>query len=236
MENPRQLINIFLDDSGVFTVDPDMPYFVYAGYVFIGTAERQSANREYRTLSDSIHKEIGHQGELKAKDLVGTKHKRSLARVLKDYESLACPIHIPSLRVSVKNNKLSVHRYKDYALKIAIKRKLETLINAGKIDPNAPTDLNIFIDEQHTSTDGFYTLEESIREEFVNGIKNLDYGSFHPPLFTVSDVKIKVKFCDSSNNYLIQASDILANRIHSSFNYNLPDLRQLPRLHIVKLP
>jgi len=54
----------------------------------------------------------------------------------------------------------------------------------------------------------------------VNGIKNLDYGSFHPPLFT-GTVNIKVKFCDSSNNYLIQASDILANRIHSSFNYNL---------------
>ncbi len=235
MSNVKQIINIFLDDSGVFTIDHSMPYFLYAGYVLIGDLERESANREYRTLADSIHKEIGHNGELKARDLVGTKHKRALVKVLKDYESLACPIHVVGLRTSVTENKLSIHRYKDYALKIAIKRKLETLINAGRINPAVTTDLNIFIDEQHTSTNGFYTLEESIREEFVNGIKNLDYGSFHPPLFT-GIVNIKVKFCDSSNNYLIQASDILANRIHSSFNYDLPDLRQLPKLHIVKLP
>lgn len=58
------------------------------------------------------------------------------------------------------------------------------LINTGRIDAAKSTELNIFIDQQHTSTDGFYNLEESIKEEFVNGIKNLDYGSFHPPLFT----------------------------------------------------
>lgn len=229
-----QILNVFLDDSGVFSLGHN-EYFVYAGYVFIGAEEKANANREYRTLSDKIRKEMNHSGELKAKHLVGTKHKRALVRVLKKYDNLACVVTIPSIRSSILNNKLSIHRYKDYALKIAIKRKLETLINAGYIDSTKETELNIFIDEQHTSTDGFYNLEESIREEFVNGIHNLDYGSYHPPLFT-GNIKIKVKFCDSSCNYLIQASDILANRMHTSFNYDLPALRQLPKLHIVRLP
>lgn len=234
MDGNKQVINIFLDDSGVFASGQDK-YFVYAGYVFVGSETRADANREYRTLSDNIRKEMNHAGELKAKYLIGTKYKRALVKVLKDYESLACVITIPSVRQSIRSNKLSIHRYKDYALKIALKRKLETLVNTGRIDPAKQTELNVFIDEQHTSTDGFYNLEESIREEFVNGIHNLDYGSFHPPLFT-GDIKIKVKFCDSSGNYLIQASDILANRMFTSFNYNNPALRQLPKLHIVRLP
>lgn len=234
MDGEKQIINVFLDDSGVFVTGQDR-YFVYAGYVFIGIESRNDANREYRTLSDNIRKELNHIGELKAKHLKGTKHKRALVKVLKNYESMACVISLPTIKKSITSNKLSIHRYKDFALKIAIKRKLETLINTGHVDPSKNTELNIFIDEQHTSTDGFYSLSESIREEFVNGIRNLDYGSFHPPLFT-GEVAIKVKFCDSSGNYLIQASDILANRMHTSFNYENPELRRLPKLHIVRLP
>lgn len=235
MSDEKQIINIFLDDSGVFASNHECSYFVYAGYVFTGSEQRASANREYRTLSDRIRSELGHYGELKAKDLTGTKHKRSLVKVLRGYESLACVVKVPNIRQSIMANKLSIHRFKDYAIKIAVKRKLQTLINAGHIDAAVATELKIFIDEQHTSTDGYYNLEETIREEFVNGIQNLDYGAFHPPLFS-GEVTIKVKFCDSSGNYLIQAADILANRIHTSFNYNLPDLRQLAKLDITTLP
>lgn len=231
----KQIINIFLDDSGVFVGGQEHAYFVYGGYVLVGQDERLNANREYRTLSDNIRKELRHNGELKAKDLVGTKHKRALAKVLKEYDSLACVVKLSSIRPSIMANKLSIHRYKDYAIKIAVKRKLEMMINTGRIDPGIATELNIFIDEQHTSTDGFYNLEETIREEFVNGIHNLDYGAFYPPLFT-SQVAIKIKFCDSKGNYLIQAADILANRMHTSFNYNYPQLRQFNKLHIVRLP
>ena len=234
MQEEKQIINVFIDDSGVFSLGQDN-YFVYAGYVFIGREPRMDANREYRTLSDKIRAELRHSGELKAQHLTGTKHKRALVKVLKDYESLACIVNLPTIKQSIMSNKLSIHRFKDYALKIVIKRKLETLINTGRIDASKETELNIFIDEQHTSTDGYYNLEESIREEFVNGIQNFNYGSFHPALFS-GNIAIKVKFCDSSKNYLIQASDILANRMFTSFNYNLPDLRQLPKLHIVRLP
>lgn len=230
-----QIINIFLDDSGVFTAGQSHQYFIYAGYIFIDQIEKDNARRQYRTLSDNIRRSIGHSGELKAQHLTGTKHKKSLVTVLDAYESLACVIDINNVKSSITSNKLSIHRYKDYALKIAIKRKLQTLIGAGRIDSSLETVLNIFIDEQHTSTDGFYNLKESIREEFINGIHNLDYGVFHPPLFT-NCTTISVQFCDSSNNYLIQASDFLANRMYTSFNYSLPRLRQLPKLSVILLP
>ena len=230
-----QTLSIFLDDSGVFSMNHYENYFVYAGYLFLSPDERATAKRKYRTLSDTIHASIGHRGELKASDLSKIAHRRALVNVLKNYESMACVIFIPNIRKSIKENKLSIHRYKDYALKIAIKRKLETLISTGKIKADIPTELNIYIDEQHTSTDGFYGLKESIKEEFINGIRNLDYGTFHPPLFT-NQLKICVEFCDSSANYLVQASDMLANRINKSYNKDSPKLRQLPKLNILNLP
>lgn len=230
-----QSISIFLDDSGVFSKNHHENYFVYAGYLFLSPEERSNAKRQYRTLSDTIHASIGHSGELKASNLSRIGHRRALVNVMKEYESLACVIFIPTIRQSIKENKLSIHRYKDYALKIAIKRKLETLISTGKIKSDVPTELNIYIDEQHTSTDGFYGLKESIKEEFLNGIRNLDYGTFHPPLFT-DQLKIGVEFCDSSANYLVQASDMLANRINKSYNKDSPKLRRLPKLHILNLP
>jgi hypothetical protein len=235
MDGSRQIISIFLDDSGIFTKNPTDPYFIYAGYVFLGYSDQSGAKRQYRSLSNSIRTSLNHSGELKAWNLRDAKHKRALVNVLKGYESMACVVFLPSIRRSIIEDRLSIHRYKDYALKISIKRKLETLINSGKLDASKPTDLKIYIDEQHTSTNGFYNLRETIREEFVNGIRNLDYGSFHPPLFT-NDMTITVQYCDSSANYLIQASDLLANRLNRSFNHNKPKLRQLPKLHIVSLP
>ena len=81
----------------------------------------------------------------------------------------------------------------------------------------------MYIDQQHTSTDGYYTLSESISEELNHGIHNFNYGIFFAPLFK-APVKVSISFCDSSHNYLIQASDILANRIFTAYNYNLPKL------------
>ncbi len=232
--NPQK-INIFLDDSGVFRSN-QYEYFVYAGYVFIGDEARADAHRKYRSLSDSIRKSVGVMGELKATHLKGNKQKNTLATILKGYDSMACVVKVTSLQASIRQNKLSSYRYKDYALKVAIKRKLETLIVSGRINQNDPIELNIFIDEQHTATDGYYSLEESIREEFTNGIRNFNYGTFHPPLFQNQNVSIRVKFCDSSGNYLIQAADILANRLFTSFNYSNPWLRQLPNLDIYPFP
>lgn len=229
----KQVINIFLDDSGIFSPKVNENYFVYAGYVLIGRTEREDAHRRYRTLSDAIRSGLGATGELKASALE-YKHRNSLVKVLSRYESLACVVHIPRIREATKATARSRHRFKDYALKVAVKRKLETLINQGKIDATRHTELNVYIDEQHTATDGLYSLEESMREEFVNGIVNLDYGSFHRPLFEQMD--IKVKFCDSSANYLIQASDLLANRMNHSFNKNKPELRRLPKLHVTTFP
>ncbi len=91
------------------------------------------------------------------------------------------------------------------------------------------------MDEQATATDGFYSLKDSIFEELKKGIVNFDYGKFHEPLFT-GKVKVNVSYCNSANNYLIQASDILANRLWTSFIKENKELRKIPNHRCLRLP
>ncbi len=145
-------------------------------------------------------------------------------------------MRLPDVNESIMANKLSIHRYKDYTLKRMIKSKLEKLITSGKIDADKPVSLRVYIDQQHTSTNGYYKLSDSIREELIHGIRNFDYGVFYPPIL-FADFEINIKFCDSSRDYLVQASDILANRLWYGRNFNRPKLyTNIPYHNDILLP
>ncbi len=191
-------------------------FFVYAGYIFLSKHEKDDALIAYRRaakiLQDGTTKEIkafGTRGE----------NKRYLLSQLSYCESFSCTVDKKLLYTSIMDNRKSIHRFKDYCIKRAAKAKLSELINRGLIKSNKPTYLRFFIDKQHTSTDGTYNLRESMREEFLNGIANFDYGIKLPSLFS-SRLRIDTDFCDSKTHYLIQASDILANAIFAQHNFS----------------
>lgn len=235
-ENP-QIISIYLDDSGVFTVNDKSKCFVYGGYSFTNDKDRLTAKSVYRARVGEIKKTLGmaSDSELKAA-ILSAKHKRALFEVVKRYNSIDCVVNLSTIYPSILENKLSVHRYKDYALKRLIKAEVARLINASEVDPYKPAILKVYIDQQHTSTDGYYTLSESITEELNHGIHNFEYGVFHPPLFKTR-VSVSISFCDSAHNYLIQASDILANRVFTAYNYGLADLMKgVPYHSHIELP
>src|SRR5690606_27230963 len=103
----------------------------------------------------------------------------------------------------IMENKKSRHRYKDYILKRIIKERIIKFIKLGYIDPSQFISLNIHIDEQLTSSDGYYDLKSSIEEELLYGIYNFEYNTFYQPIL-FGGANIHVKFVDSRYNYLIQ--------------------------------
>ena len=125
----------------------------------------------------------------------------------------------------ILSDKKSICRFKDYMLKRCIRAKLEEFIRQGKISDKDDIFIQIFIDEQLTATNGYYSLRDSIIEELQHGVNNFDYGTFHPPVFH-SNVDVAIRYCDSSKYYLIQASDILANRIWNSFKSGNQKMRE----------
>lgn len=229
-----QHLYFYIDDSGVLHKNDD--YFIYAGYVFKSVQERDNAYRRYKSLSNRIRRSLGIKGELKSSHLE-PKHKRALFNILKYEHSLAAYVYNKEVYDNIMESKKSRHRYKDYILKRVVKERILKFIQLGYIDPQQFINLRIYIDEQLTASNGYYDLKSSIEEELVYGISNYNYNTFFPPILS-GGANIKVKFLDSKNNYLIQASDVLANRFRASFVYNNPKLRKKPNhcdLHFPKI-
>lgn len=220
-------IYIYLDDSGVLHKDKRNKYFVYGGYVF-WESEKNHASRKYKALERKIRRANHQTGELKAFTLTDRKHKNALYKVLREYQKLSLCVEINKIYDNITKNKDSVHRYKDWIVKMLIKDFVKESIQCGKIDENEDIFLHVSLDEQGTKTDGIYSLERSIEEELTKGISNFDYGKFFPPLLK-GNFNLKLLYCDSNCNTLIRASDILANRVWVSYVTDNENLRTLPK-------
>ncbi|EOS7786373.1 DUF3800 domain-containing protein [Enterococcus hirae] len=229
-----QKVYMFFDDSGVLHRNARNRYFVYAGLAFVGNEQKESAKRMYCTTLNRIRKQAGIDGELKA-CVLEPKYQYDLYRVLKNEQSMGLTVDIERVHQNILNEKNSIHRYKDYVLKRLVKAKLNEFIGKGLISPSEDILINICVDEQATATNGYYNFRDSVYEELKNGILNYNYGTFHEPLF-LSKVEINVNYCDSKTNYLIQASDILANRLWTSFIVDDPNMRKIPNHICLRLP
>ena len=218
-------IYFFFDDSGVLHKNEPSGFFVYAGYVFLSRQDLEDAKRKYIHANKQIKLYTNRKGELKAAGLP-VKHKRALFTPLQDCESVSLAVDISRVYESILSDKRAICRYKDYVLKRCIKSKLQDLIRRELLYPTEDVRLHINIDEQLTATNGYYNLRDSIFEELAYGISNWDYGTFHPNVFS-GKVSVEISYCESKNNYLIQASDILANRIWTSYRTNNFKLRSI---------
>lgn len=219
---------------GVLHANEPSGYFVYAGYVFTDDETLKEARGKYIHANREIKKALGKTGELKAANL-GAKHKRSLFNVMRGYDAVALAVEINRVYDYILADKKSICRYKDYVLKRCVKNKLKRLIADGSISKDEDIAISIFIDEQLTATNGYYDLRDSVREELKHGVVNFDYGTQHTNVFN-ADVFVEIKYCDSKYNYLIQASDILANRIWTSYRVGNPALRKGRGLSVLTFP
>lgn len=220
-----QEIIFFFDDSGVLHRNEPSGYFVYAGYVFTDREILETAKRKYIHVNKKLKKSLGRIDELKAANLP-VNHKRALFNVLREYDSIAAAVEIEKVYDHILADKKSICRYKDYVLKRTVKEKIIQLISDGNISKNEDIKIMIYIDMQLTATNGYYDLRDSITEELQYGIANFDYGIIHPRLFN-SNVTVNIQYCDSQFNYMIQASDILANRIWTSYRTKKESLRKI---------
>lgn len=226
-EKNMQKINFYIDDSGVLHEHDRSGVFVYAGLCFTDDKKRQSASRRYHAVAKQIKNNAHIDGELKASKLKeNPKYKGSLFRTISKENLLYLKVDNTKVYENILENTKSIHRYKDYVLKMMIKQKINDCIETGEINASDDIWINILIDEQGTSTDGIYSLQSSIYEELAIGISNFNYGKFYPPLFS-GRVDVSVRYCDSSSNTLIRAADIVANRIWYSYVTDKPDFRQL---------
>lgn len=229
-----QNLYFYFDDSGILHPTNVVGKFVYAGYVFRSKEDSDFAKRRYRGLVNQLKLALKRSDELKASTLT-PKYKNKLFKIMRQVDKLAVVVDISKVYRSILRDSKSICRYKDYILKMLVKEQILQYLHNGTICADEDIALHINIDEQMTATDGIYGLATSVKEELQHGIFNFNYGTFHKPIFN-SDVDVNVKYWESKNNYMIQAADILANRIFVSFRDNRPDLRKINSLKLLTLP
>lgn len=229
-----QSLYFYFDDSGVLHTTSQVKTFIYAGYVFTSRQGVDRAKRRYKKSVKNIQLTLGRTDEIKAYGL-RTKYKRALYNVMRTENSIVAVVDINRVYPYILASKKSICRYKDYILKIVIKEKIKDLIDDNVISPDEDITIHVSVDEQLTATDGIYGLQETIKEELQYGISNYNYGRFYPKLFN-KNVDVIVKYCESKSDYMIQACDILANRIYTSYRDNKPELRKIPNHKVLLFP
>ena len=208
-------MNIFVysDESGVLDKEHN-EYFVFGGVMFLSKEDRDLWTRKYiaaeRTIRQIERKD--NKEEVKAAN-ISNKSKSKLYRSLNHTQKFGIVIRQHLLHDSLFGNKKGKQRYLDWAFKMSTKSKFEELISDGLLNPTEVEGLYFFVDEHTTATNGLYELQESLEQEFKFGTYNMNWSTFHPPIFP-NLKSVKVEYCNSANKTLVRAADIVANHIY----------------------
>ncbi len=68
------------------------------------------------------------------------------------------------------------------------------------------------LDEQTTKTNGYYSLNDGIKEELMHGVTNFNYDTIFPPLLK-NDLKVHLMYKDSKYSPVIQDADFVAGTV-----------------------
>jgi len=221
--NDEQLICINIDDSGKLVNTEKVT--IYAGIVFLSKKEKDTFITNYKSIIKHTKCHYCHKDiqtclqedcpELKH-NMLKPVHIRQLINYIKKFNTFGCIIENEKVYPQIKQDTASRGRFLDFTLKVTIKQLIQNLISDKKINPHQPVKIIINIDEQTTKSNGYYNLENGIREELLHGIYNFNYNVLHEPiLFNTLDIRLNYQ--KSEKSYLIQAADLVAGSIRRRF-------------------
>ncbi len=229
-------IYVYSDESGVFDVAHN-DFFVFAGVILLGKPSKDEWSRRYAHAEKVLRKKnhFPKNFELKATNL-SNPDKYSLFRSLNQCNKFGVVIEQNKIIKRIFKSKKDKQRYLDYAYKIAVKRAFERMIENGSIIPTEVERIYFYVDEHTTATNGIYELQEALEQEFKFGTYNHNYMTYFPPLFKGMK-EVNVKYCNSKNNYLVRAADIIANRVYYLATCEDKNaLRKISNLNLIYLP
>lgn len=227
---------VYSDESGVFDKVHN-EIFVFGGVIFLSKKARDIAARKYKHVERTIRKNEHRSNlyELKA-TTVNPKNRNKIYRSLNRLEKFGVIVHQQRILKNIFEDKKSKQRYLDYAYKICLKRKLQSLIHSQSINPQEVKAIHVFADEHTTATNGRYELKESLEQEFKHGTYNYNYSRFFEPLFPNLQ-SVEVNYCNSAKVTLIRAADIIANKLYRSILANNEiKLQKHNNFNIIHLP
>ncbi|MDL2211849.1 DUF3800 domain-containing protein [Erysipelotrichaceae bacterium OttesenSCG-928-M19] len=217
---------LYMDESGLINQNESVA--IYGGIWFQAKKQKNDFKRKYFSIiselkckycSDKPENCNKKCPEIKH-NMIEPKHLRRLTNLIKQHSlTYAVIISNNKLNKSIIQNKGARGRFKDYSIKRIVKEVVRYELNSGNISNTI--NLVLSIDQSSTKSNGYYNLKESIYEELVNGVSNFNYAITFTPI--LDSMTCDVHYCDSKDNYLIQAADIFVGNMR---HYYLTDQRK----------
>lgn len=228
----KQYVYIGIDDSG--QLSNNEKYFVYGLILIVGKENVLNFKREYKSIQKEIFKKEEYKNveELKGYTLKLKDKSRLLNLIRKNFTSSLFVKNQNIDKKEILNNKSTNGRYKDFILKLLIKKTLKQLIKEEKINPFKKIHLIISIDEQSTKSNGIYSLKDAIYEELKVGVINFNYKFKTSPII-FSDLVIDLNYKKSHHDILIQSADLIA---HDTWRYKMFNNFKLKVNLLLKFP
>ena len=229
-------IYVYSDESGVFDKVHN-EYYIYGGIILLSKEEKSHISNRYlkaeRIIKCKEHKDKTEEAKASK---ISNHSKGKLFRALNQVNKFSVVIHQEEIFNNIYKSKKTKQRYLDYAYKMSIKHAFINLINQNKIIKDDIENIYFNVDEHSTATDGIYELREALESELKTGTYNYTYSKFFEPLFP--NVKsVNLNYCNSANNTLFRASDIIANRIYYLANaYSFDKILEIPNISYLMLP
>lgn len=208
---------VFGDESGVFDKAHEN-VFAFGGLILLSDEERQNAIRRYSAMERILAPEYQRGGfvpELKAYKLK-PKHRANLLGTMSPYARYGIVMQLQKMNDSEFCDPETRQRYLDFAYKVGLKRCFSFLDKQGLIKAEDITRVSVFFDEHTTKTNGIRNLRDAMYAEFKNGTYNWKIERHFPAVFPNLE-ELTVKYRNSERDYLIRASDIIANQVRWHF-------------------
>lgn len=228
-------VYIYSDESGVLDKAHNR-YFVFGGLMFLSKEDADTASRKYIAAERMIRniESAPNDSEIKA-SVISNKSKAKLYRSLNNEEKFGIVISQEELHDQLFEDKKGKQRYLDWAYKMAVKNKFESMIRRGIIIAEEVEGLYFFIDEHTTATNGLYELRESLEQEFKFGMYKPEYNTYHEPIFSEL-MHVSVEYCNSKTKTLVRAADIISNHIFYEANANSGFVEEKNKLTVFHHP
>lgn len=239
-------IYIYMDDSGKLT--SKKLCCAYGGVFFDTKKEKDRFITQFRDIIKDISNKycLKNKTDFCCKDrtccdkicpeiknssiFLEPEDRRRIMNYIKKYRTFCCFIENREVYKNILDNKASRGRYTDYAQKLVVKEIIKELIKNNVINPNEDLEIQLIIDQQTTKSNGYYTLEQGIKEELIKGIVNFDYGFKHTPIL-FGNLKVHVGYVNSQKCNCVQASDFVVGKSRRIYeNYLTERNSSVPKL------
>lgn len=224
---------IYSDESGVFDYKHS-DFFVFGGIICFGQEQKELLSRKYSHVEKIIRNGKSSNKEIKASNVTNAQ-KGKLYRSLNDAYKFTVVIKLKNLDSNIFENKKHKQRYMDFAYKMVLKKCLQCLIKNSIIQPTDIDTICVCVDEHSTATDGLYELRENLLREFKIGTFNPSYQHYFDPIFPQLK-SLNVNFCNSANQLLIRAADIVANHSYHKVIDGLGYIKELKNTFVLYMP